>query len=468
MESRVAVALLAGLLTSCGGDRFTAPPLDPATVGTLLIRATTTGLELDPDGYAIGPSPDSIATLPINGTATIDLRTGARIVTLTGQAANCVPEGPIERSVTITARDTATLDLSVVCFRDPILFNRQNDDAQDVNIWVVDASGGPAVDLTGAVGHSAWFDGNGSALSPDRTRLVFSSDRNNTVSGAYIMALNLSSVVPVASHGVQGQPAWSPDGKRVAYYAYGTNGSTDLFVINADGTGAHAIVTSRAWEFAPAWSPDGAKVAFERDDSDGTRPYGFLMVANADGSGELKLTDGAPSAGYAFAADAHARWSPDGSQIVFERQEITSDYTSTTTDLWIVNADGTGLRRLTNTPNVHDQYAEWRHDGEVLVWSGCTAGCRLTFGVILGSPAGDVWRMNADGAGVVNITHTGTDGQPTWNGARTFAGPSSPSTFLVITRFEAGALHLYRTSPDGTEPLALTTGALNDVNPQWR
>jgi Tol biopolymer transport system component len=468
MQRQLIVGLLAVLVGSCG-EPLTAPPVDPTTISTLLVRATTSGLDLDPDGYSIGPTPDSIVALPANGAATIRLRTGARVVRLTGQAPNCIPEGPVDRSVVITYPDTAMLSLSIVCFRDPILFNRQNESAQDVNIWVVDASGGQAVDLTGEIGHSAWFDGDGPALSPDRTKLVFSSDRNNTVSGAWIMALNKSTIVRVANSGVQGQPVWSPDGKQVAYYSYDpTGGTTDIWVIDADGTSAHPVVTSAVWEFAPAWSPDGSRICFERDNSAGDRPYGFLVVVNADGSGERQLTDGAPSTGYAYAVDAHARWSPDGSRIVFDRQEITAGYTAATTDLWIVGADGGGLTRLTNTPGVHDQYAEWRDDGAILVWSGCTAGCRLTIGVTLGTPAGDIWQMNADGTGIANITNTGTDGQPTWNAVRTFSGPTTPSTFLVITRFDTGAFHLYRVNPDGSEPLVLTTGSLSDVNPQWR
>jgi Tol biopolymer transport system component len=469
MPRRITLGVLAAFAAGCGGEGMTGPIVDPTSVGTLLVRVTTTGLDPDPDGYAVGPTSDSIVTLPPNGSATIQLKTGGRIVRLIGQAPNCVPEGLVSRSVVITHADTATLDFSVVCFRDPILFNRQNADAQDENIWVVDASGGPAVDLTGAIGHSAWFDGNGSALSPDRARLVFSSDRDNTVSSVYIMALNKSSVVRVATGGIQGAPAWSPDARRLAYFSYESGGTTDIWVIDADGSRAHPIVaTPDAWEFSPTWSPDGSKIAFERDNSAGDRPYGFLVVANADGSGELPVTDGAASAGYAYGVDAHARWAPDGSRIVFERQEITGDYTAATTDLWVVNTDASGLARLTNTPNVHDQHAEWRDDGAVLVWSGCTGGCRLSIGRIGGWPSGDVWQMNADGSGITNVTNTGTDLQPAWNATRTFMGAASPSTALVITRFEGTAFHLYRVNPDGNEAQVLTSGPLNDVNPQWR
>ena len=463
--------LLAVLATSCG-EGLTAPPQDPLSVGTLLVRITTTGLDPDPDGYAIGTSPDSIASLRPNGSAVLPLRAGSRFVTLTGQAPNCAPVEPVSRSVTIVPPDTTTLDFTVVCFRDPILFARRNIDRQDDNIWIVDASGGPEVDLTGEVGHSAWFDGNGPALSPDRTKILFSSDRDNTVSTVYVMALNKSSIVRIGQSGVQGEPTWSPDARQVAYFSFGTdetNPTTDIFVANADGTGAHAIVTTTsAWEFNPTWSPDGTHILFERDDSSGDYPYGYLVLAKADGSAQTRLTDGAPSDGYAYAVDAHARWSPDGSRIVFERQEITDGYTAATTDLWMVAPDGSNLVRLTNTPTVQDQYAEWRDDGAVLVWSGCRAGCRLTLGWIVGTPAGDVWQMNADGTGIVNVTNTGTDGQPAWNSSRTFSGKVPPSSFMVITRYEGGVYHLYRVMPDGSEPFRLTTGTMNDLNPQWR
>ena len=468
MQHRLTTGLLAALLTSCGREPLTGPPLDPAAFGILQVSVMTEGLDPDPDGYSIGPSPYDVVALRPKGSADLRLPVGARVVTLTGQAPNCVPEGSVVRSATISHTDTATMAFHVICFRDPILFTRQNFGAQDENLWVVDASGGPAADLTGVVGHSAWFDGNGPALSPDRTRLVFSSDRHNTASRAYVMALNKSVVIPVANEGLQGQPTWSPDGRQVAYYSYQPGGTTDIYVIDANGTNAHPIVTSTSWEYAPAWSPDGSKIVFERDNTNGERPYGFLVVVNADGSGETQITDATPSPGYAFAVDARTRWSPDGSRIVFERQEITESYTAASTDLWMVRPDGTGLVRLTDTPDVYDQFAAWRDDGSGLVWSGCTAGCQLTIGVILGEPAGDVWQMNADGSGITNVTNTGIDAQPVWNATRTFTGPVSPSTFLVVTRYQDGAFHLYRIHPDGSEPLALTAGTLNDVNPQWR
>jgi Tol biopolymer transport system component len=466
MHRSATALLLAAFVTACGGDGTTGPR---ATVGTLLVRVSTTGLELDPNGYAIGPSEDSIVSLPVNGSATIDLAVGSRIVTLTGQAPNCVPEGDIMHSVTIAPPDTTVLDLSVVCFRDPIVFNRWIFSAGDENLWVVDASGGPVVDLTAYIGHSAWLDGQGASLSPDRTKIVFSSDRLRSISTVFVMALNKSFAIPVAADGLQAQGAWSPDGQKIVYLSWdgGPNGG-DLWVANANATSPHGIVTSPWWDGNPVWSPDGSKIAFQRDTSAGDHPCGYLVVANADGSGEVTITDGLPSGGYAWAVDAEPQWSPDGSRIVFEREEIDAAYTTAMTNLWMVDPDGQNLVQITHTPSIQDQHARWRDDGSGLVWSGCTAGCYLPFGGIGGATAGDVWWMNADGGGIMNVTNTGIDAQPNWNATTTFGGETPAAMFLVISRVESNVSHLYRIDADGSRPIQLTTGTMHDVDPEWR
>jgi TolB protein len=114
--------------------------------------------------------------------------------------------------------------------------------------------------------------------------------------------------------GVWSQPAWSPNGADLAYVYRGINFS-DIFVTDVQGQTQTRLTASQStilddndWNFRPAWSPDGRQIAFVSD-KDSTFPVVWLM--NADGSGRRPLlTPGLPEE----AVDAIA-WSPDGSQL---------------------------------------------------------------------------------------------------------------------------------------------------------
>ena len=123
-------------------------------------------------------------------------------------------------------------------------------------------------------------------------------------------------------------PKWSPDGSRVAFVA----GAHILVVSLADG--AITNLTNPLGGSSPAWSRDGGKIAFTSDRDGLTELY----VMNADGSSVSRLTDHIGFSG-------RPAWSPDSSRIVFGCElEIGNQ------DICTINADGSGLVRLTTDP----------------------------------------------------------------------------------------------------------------------
>jgi TolB protein len=132
------------------------------------------------------------------------------------------------------------------------------------------------------------------AWSPDGQRIAFvplahspAENRNPTKQGLWVMSADGSDVRRVAPKATSGEPAWSPDGRRIAFRIFDgrrfeSAGNSDLFVVNADGSGLRRLTRGAANVRWFAWSPDGRTVAFLRNRE--------VYVVNADGTGERRLT----------------------------------------------------------------------------------------------------------------------------------------------------------------------------------
>ena len=98
-------------------------------------------------------------------------------------------------------------------------------------------------------------------------------------------------------------PAWSPDGRHIAFTSFGDD-NWDIYVMDADGSNVTQLTNHPAADSSPAWSPDGQRIAFQSD-RDGNE--GGVYVMDADGSGVTQLTNHQLS--FQF---LRASWSPDG------------------------------------------------------------------------------------------------------------------------------------------------------------
>ncbi len=227
-----------------------------------------------------------------------------------------------------------------------IVFSQSND------IWVVDQDGTDATKLTTYAGLDSdphW--------SPDGTQIAFVSDRSGALD-IWVMDADGTDARNVTGGvaGISADPAWSPDGTSIAFANIdGVRSSGyDVMTVNAaDGSGVTNLTSSLGGgnDGFPSWSPDSSQVAFNRDPlNDGNNE---IFVVNADGSGAGAVTADPGRA-------TRPSWSGAGIAFVSTRDGNPEIYT--------MAADGTGLTRVTATTAQSEDAPDWNPDGSRLVF----------------------------------------------------------------------------------------------------
>lgn len=191
-------------------------------------------------------------------------------------------------------------------------------------LWVANADGSRAVRLADTANED-----ESPAWSADGRRLAFVSTGQRGQGGIFVVGADGSGLTSLCRGFCRllsyWNLAWSPDGSRLAFVA-ATLGSAghppDIYVMDVATSKLTPVTRTRASESAPSWSPDGSQLAFAAD--------GDLYVSTLDGSPPRALTSG-------FSVDDAPAWSPDGTRIAFAREG----------DVYVMDSDGSGVTRLT-------------------------------------------------------------------------------------------------------------------------
>jgi Tol biopolymer transport system component len=263
-------------------------------------------------------------------------------------------------------------------------------------------------------------DLSAAALSPPaRTPAIAASAKGR------LALLSPTTRIRVVLPGGASQPAWSADGRSVAFVRDG-----DIYTLRVSSNTLRRLTnTPTVADSAPAWSPNGATIAW----ASGTGAELDIRLMNADGTSKQLLAGGA-------GRDTEPAWDPDGSRVVFATDR------GATFDLWAVNVTTDVQSPLVALPGDEREPA-FARNGSALAFSSRTSGNT------------DIWVSTPSGGSPTRLTtDAASDSSPAWSPA---------SVKLAFTSTRKGSTRIWTMAASGAGQKALASSRAGDVHPSW-
>ena len=250
--------------------------------------------------------------------------------------------------------------------------------------------------------------------------ILFAAILLSSIASAVVVQEN----VQITNGTNQDAPAWSPDGKKIAF-----SFDQAIWVMNADGSNQKQVFDSIIWDGEPCFNDDGSKIYFA---SEYVSPiyskFISIHVVDADGSDRDQLTSGADMRSPAM--------SPDGTTIVYI-SKLSGNY-----DLRTMDADGSNIVGLTDAP-ADENYPAWSPDGKSIVYSS----------------EGNIWTTDRNGIRIKQLT------DDEFNNFDPFFSPDGSK--IVFTSDRSGNSDIWLMNSNGTGTLQITSDISEQKSPAW-
>ena len=273
------------------------------------------------------------------------------------------------------------------------------------------------------------------------------------ISGAFVVLMGIPPITASATHP-------GPNG-RIAFHRFDDHGLAQVWTANPDLTAEQQLTHGHVNSGWPAWAPDASRLVFDSDRSDPDPTddafVNDVFTMRPDGSDVTKLTD---SVG--FSGDA--AYSPDGALIVFSANRGTvsgaPDFAAALPDLsiYVMNADGTGLRRVTTPPpGTSDTEPRFSPDGTKLLFSRFKGGVVFPKSVRKARDTSAVFTVDLDGSSQQRITGWGhKTGQADWS-------PNGHRIVFEMACCRRGVSAIFTVNADGSGLTALVNGQITGI-----
>ena len=270
----------------------------------------------------------------------------------------------------------------------------------NLDIYTIDING---KNLTNLTNHPS--DDFSPTWSPDGRVFAYVSNRDGNPE-IYVMDINTKESRRLTNHrATDVDPAWSPDGKWIAFasnQARDHAADTDIYIMDVNGKKVQRLTNKGGHNSTPAWSPDSEWIAF-RSTQDG---IGGIHIMNADGEKQRALTQ---------VSATSPTWASNGKRIYFSSEALGGLKVPT---LFVVDTDGGNAQKLMNAEQACEE-PDASSDGQWIAY------------VSVQDRSKDIYLIRADGGGLRKLTEDpGLEFTPAWVPSA-FSVPPSANTRMM-------------------------------------